>query len=51
VIDRTPELGYRAAHLRQLMLDKLVEHGQYICATGEDLPEVCNWMWPAHRSD
>ena len=48
VIDRTPALGYHAAHVRQLMRDKLVEHGQYIRETGEDLPEVCNWMWPAH---
>ena len=49
VIDRTPGLGYRAAHIRQLMLEKLVEHGQYIRDTGEDLPEVCNWVWPARR--
>jgi xylulose-5-phosphate/fructose-6-phosphate phosphoketolase len=49
VIDRTPELGYRAAHVRQLMCDKLVEHDQYIRATGEDLPEVCEWVWPAPR--
>jgi xylulose-5-phosphate/fructose-6-phosphate phosphoketolase len=49
VIDRTPELGYRAAHVRQLMCDKLVEHEQCIRATGEDLPEVREWVWPAPR--
>ncbi len=49
VIDRTPELGYRAAHLRQLMCDKLAEHEQYIRASGEDLPEVREWVWPAPR--
>ncbi|HEY1491229.1 MAG TPA: phosphoketolase family protein, partial [Steroidobacteraceae bacterium] len=49
VIDRTPQLGYRAAHVRQLMCEKLVAHEQYIRATGEDLPEVCEWVWPAPR--
>ena len=51
VIDRTPGLGYRAAHVRQLMRDKLVEHGQYIGETGEDMPEICNWIWPTHRPE
>jgi xylulose-5-phosphate/fructose-6-phosphate phosphoketolase len=51
VIDRTPGLGYRAAHIRQSMRDKLGEHAQYIRDTGEDLPEVCNWMWPARPHD
>ncbi len=45
VIDRVPGLGYRAAHLRQLMRDKLAEHHDYICRVGEDLPEVRDWMW------
>ncbi len=49
VIDRVPGLGYRAAHVRQLMRDRLAEHSRYICATGEDLPEVRDWRWPAHR--
>jgi len=30
VIDRVPKLGYRAAHLRQRMRDKLTEHAHYI---------------------
>ncbi|MEO7502858.1 MAG: phosphoketolase family protein [Gemmatimonadaceae bacterium] len=25
---------------------KLVEHHDYICANGEDMPEVQNWRWP-----
>jgi len=50
VIDRVPGLGYRAAHLRQLMRDKLAEHGQYIRQHGEDMPEVNNWMWPGGAS-
>jgi xylulose-5-phosphate/fructose-6-phosphate phosphoketolase len=45
VIDRVPELGYRAAHLKQLLRDKLLEHRQYICEHGEDMPEIRNWKW------
>ena len=45
VIDRVPKLGYRAAHLRQLMRDKLTEHANYITRRGEDLPEVRDWVW------
>ena len=46
VIDRVPGLGYRAAHVRQYLRDKLVEHNCYITEHGEDMPEVRNWKWP-----
>jgi xylulose-5-phosphate/fructose-6-phosphate phosphoketolase len=46
VIDRVPKLGSRAAHLRQRMADKLVEHDQYIREHGDDMPEVRDWRWP-----
>ena len=46
VIDRVPELGYKAAYLKQLMRDKLTEHRQYITRHGEDMPEIRNWRWP-----
>ena len=49
VIDRVPGLGYRAAHVRQLMRDKLAQHHDYIVRTGEDLPEVRDWMWQSRR--
>jgi len=49
VIDRVPGLGYRAAHVRQLMRDKLAEHHDYICRKGEDLPEIRDWVWQADR--
>jgi xylulose-5-phosphate/fructose-6-phosphate phosphoketolase len=45
VVDRVPKLGYRAAHLRQLMRDKLTEHAHYIVRRGEDMPEVRDWVW------
>jgi xylulose-5-phosphate/fructose-6-phosphate phosphoketolase len=47
VIDRVPRLESRAAHLKQRIRDKLVEHREYIVAHGEDLPEISDWTWPA----
>jgi xylulose-5-phosphate/fructose-6-phosphate phosphoketolase len=46
VIDRVPGLAISAAHLKQTLLDRLQEHRRYICAHGEDMPEVSNWKWP-----
>jgi xylulose-5-phosphate/fructose-6-phosphate phosphoketolase len=45
VIDRVPSLGSRAAHVRQRMVEKRIEHAQYIREHGEDLPEVREWRW------
>jgi xylulose-5-phosphate/fructose-6-phosphate phosphoketolase len=47
VIDRVPNLGYKAAYLKQLMRDKLIDHQQYITEYGEDMPEVRDWRWPS----
>lgn len=47
VIDRVPSLGTSAAHVKQLMRDKLIEHRQYIVRHGEDMPDIRNWRWPA----
>jgi xylulose-5-phosphate/fructose-6-phosphate phosphoketolase len=45
VIDRVPALGVRAAHVKQMLRDKLVLHRQYICEHGDDMPEVRDWRW------
>ena len=45
VIDRVPKLGYKAAHLKQLMRDKLIEHREYIERHGQDMPEILEWKW------
>ncbi|TPW16923.1 MAG: phosphoketolase [Halothiobacillaceae bacterium] len=45
VIDRVPSLGYHAAHVTQLLRDKLTEHHQYIVTHGEDMAEISGWQW------
>jgi xylulose-5-phosphate/fructose-6-phosphate phosphoketolase len=45
VIDRLPKLGARAAHVKQALRDKLIEHKEYIREHGEDLPEIRKWKW------
>ena len=39
-IDRLPQTGEKGIYLKQQLKDKLVEHRQYICKHGQDLPEV-----------
>jgi xylulose-5-phosphate/fructose-6-phosphate phosphoketolase len=45
-VTRLPQTGSRGDYLKQQLLDKLIEHRQYIDRHGEDMPEIRNWMWP-----
>jgi phosphoketolase len=47
LIDRVPGLARRAAVLRQQMVDKRAEHHAHTRRTGEDLPEVRDWVRPS----
>ncbi|MCG3179243.1 MAG: Xylulose-5-phosphate phosphoketolase [Phycisphaerae bacterium] len=47
VVDRLPQLGARAAYLKQEISDRLVDHKQYIRRYGQDMPEIRDWKWPA----
>ncbi|HST51357.1 MAG TPA: phosphoketolase family protein [Pyrinomonadaceae bacterium] len=47
VIERVPKLNVVGAHVKQAMRDKLLEHKQYICQHGDDMPEVRDWRWPS----
>lgn len=47
VIDRVPDLGPRAAGVRQLMVDTRRRARQWTRDNGEDLPEVREWSWSA----
>ncbi|WP_275096891.1 phosphoketolase [Sedimenticola hydrogenitrophicus] len=46
VVDRVPRLRQRAAHVKQFVRDKLIDHKYYIREYGEDMPEIRNWVWP-----
>jgi xylulose-5-phosphate/fructose-6-phosphate phosphoketolase len=46
-IDRVPRLADVAAHVKQRLREKLIDHRRYVTAHGIDLPEVVNWRWPA----
>jgi len=45
VIDRLPQLGARAAYFKQAILEKLIEHKQYIGRHGDDMPAISGWKW------
>jgi xylulose-5-phosphate/fructose-6-phosphate phosphoketolase len=44
-IDRLPQTGSAGVYLKQQLRDKLIEHKQYICRYGQDMPEIRNWSW------
>ena len=45
VIDRVPQLGSRAAHVRERMKDLIIDHLAYAKKHGMDKPEISNWKW------
>ena len=45
VVDRIPRLQRIGGHFKQFLRDKLVEHRNYICEHGDDMPEVRDWKW------
>ena len=45
VIDRVPEFGARAAHVKQALHDKLIDHKNWIREHGDDMPEIRDWKW------
>jgi xylulose-5-phosphate/fructose-6-phosphate phosphoketolase len=45
VIDRLPQLGARAAYVKQAIRNALIDHKKYIFEHGEDAPEISGWTW------
>ncbi len=46
VIDRVPQLGYRAAHVKERMKEAILMHRSYAHEHGMDAPEITGWRWP-----
>ena len=44
-IDRVARLRDRAAHARQAIRERLVEHRRHVDAHGIDMPEIRDWRW------
>jgi xylulose-5-phosphate/fructose-6-phosphate phosphoketolase len=44
-IDRIPGLLPAAAHVKQMLQHKLIEHERYVREHGEDMPEIRDWTW------
>jgi xylulose-5-phosphate/fructose-6-phosphate phosphoketolase len=51
VIDRVPGLGSRAAGLRQEMVDERLRHRAYTRQTGDDPPDVRDWIRATRGSE
>ena len=45
VIDRVPKMGEKGVHLKQQLMEKLIEHKHYNALNGQDMPEVREWRW------
>ena len=45
VVDRVPRLRQRAAYVKQYVRDRLIDHKEYICKHGQDMPEIRDWKW------
>jgi xylulose-5-phosphate/fructose-6-phosphate phosphoketolase len=50
VIDRLPQLGSRAAYFKQAIMEKLIDHKEYIETYGDDMPEISDWQWGQHAN-
>jgi xylulose-5-phosphate/fructose-6-phosphate phosphoketolase len=46
-IDRVPRLRTIAAHSRQMLRNRLLEHKLYIAEHGDDMPAIRDWEWPS----
>ena len=49
LIDRVPQLGWRAQQIKAALAEKLVQHKKYIEDYGQDMPEIRNWRWGARQ--
>jgi len=45
VVDRLPQLAAKAAYVKQMVRDALIDHKEYIEEHGEDAPHISGWTW------
>jgi xylulose-5-phosphate/fructose-6-phosphate phosphoketolase len=45
-VDRVPRLQAVNGHFKQFLRNQLVNHKQYICEHGDDVPDIRDWKWP-----
>jgi phosphoketolase len=48
-IDRVPQLGAKAAYVKQMLEDKPIDRKHYVSEYGEDMAEVRDWKWKYYR--
>lgn len=46
VIDRVPQLGSRAAYVKERMKNRIIECTHYAYTEGMDEPDIRSWKWP-----
>ena len=51
VVDRVDALRSRAAYVKQMIHEKLIDHRAYVDAHGQDLPEVRDWQWQPRAAE
>ncbi|CAN5511852.1 phosphoketolase family protein [soil metagenome] len=44
-IERLPQTGAQGLEVKKMLLQRLVEHREYICRHGEDMPLIRDWHW------
>ena len=47
--DPVPSPATGTAHAKQALRGKLIAHRRHVTTTGDDLPEVRDWRWPADQ--
>jgi xylulose-5-phosphate/fructose-6-phosphate phosphoketolase len=45
VAERVPKMANRLGHIKQRMMEKLIEVKAYTCDRGEDPPQIRDWKW------
>lgn len=49
-IRAVPRLGARAEHAEEALREALATHREHVRRTGDDLPEVRDWVWPERHA-